>query len=80
MIRADFLTRLAFEQKQQTNAHYGLIFNIAFDNLNAGYGETQGEILDNISKSIKDTTNLNLYELIYTYLNENKFEDRTIDN
>lgn len=53
MIKADFLTNLDSIQKQQPNARYGLIFNFAFDNLNKGYGETNGEILDNISQIIR---------------------------
>lgn len=53
MIKADFLTNLDSIQKQQPNARYGLIFNFAFDNLNKGYGETNGEILTTISKIVR---------------------------
>ena len=53
MIRAEFLTNLDNIQLKQPSARYGLIFNFAFDNLNKGYGETNGEILDNIAKIVK---------------------------
>lgn len=53
MIKADFLTNLDSIQKQQPNARYGLIFNFAFDNLNKGYGETNGEILTTVSKIVR---------------------------
>ena len=53
MIKADFLTNLDSIQKQQPNARYGLIFSFAFDNLNKSYGETNGEILGNISQIVK---------------------------
>ena len=55
MVRADFLTNLDIAQRKQAGASYGLIFNFVFDNLNAGYGETNGEILNNISEIIKGT-------------------------
>jgi len=55
MIKADFLTNLDSVQRSRANARYGLIFNFAFDNLNKGYGETNGEILDNISKIVNGT-------------------------
>jgi hypothetical protein len=53
MIKADFKTNLDIIQKQQPGAKYGLIFNFAFDNLNKGYGETNGEILENISQIVR---------------------------
>ena len=52
MIRADFLTNLDIAQRRKAGAKYGLIFNFVFENLNKGYGETNGEILKNISKDI----------------------------
>lgn len=52
MVRADFQTNLDLAQKQQAGARYGLIFNFVFDNLNKGYGETNGEIFRNIGKDI----------------------------
>ena len=55
MVRADFLTNLDKAQKDCSQAQYGLIFNFVFDNLNAGYGETNGEVLDNIAEIIKGT-------------------------
>lgn len=53
MIKADFKTNLDIIQTRQSTATYGLIFNFAFNNLNAGYGETQGEILDAVGEIIK---------------------------
>lgn len=53
MIKADFRTNLNSEQKTQSGARYGLIFNFSFDNLNKGYGETNGEILNTVSNIVK---------------------------
>lgn len=55
MVKADFLTNLDSVQKEQPNARYGLIFNFAFDNLNKGYGETNGEILKTVSEIVRGT-------------------------
>ena len=55
MIQAEFQTNLDIEQRQKTNATYGLIFNFVYNTLNKGYGETQGEIFDNIAPMIKDS-------------------------
>ena len=52
MVRADFLTNLDIAQRRKSGARYGLIFNFVFENLNKGYGTTNGEILENISKDI----------------------------
>lgn len=49
MVQADFQTNLAIEQKQKAEASYGLIFNFIYDTLNKGYGETNGEIFDNLA-------------------------------
>ena len=53
MVRADFQTNLDEQQKNQLKAKYGLIFNFAFYNSNNGYGETNGEIFDNIAPIVK---------------------------
>ena len=66
MVKADFKTNLDSIQKQQSGARYGLIFNFAFDNLNKGYGETNGDILHNISE-------------IITRVNENGKSERLSD-
>lgn len=53
MIKADFQTNLTVEQKQNFNARYGLIFNFTLNNLNQGYGKTNGEVFDNLAPLIK---------------------------
>ena len=53
MIRAEFMTKLSQEQRQQVNGEYGLVFNLVFKNLAAGIGETQGEVFDYYAKIIK---------------------------
>ena len=58
MVKADFLTNLDVIQKQQPNARYGLIFTFTFDNLNKGYGETNLEVLEYISKNIVKDINV----------------------
>jgi hypothetical protein len=55
MVKADFLTNLDSIQKEQPNARYGLIFSFTFDNLNKGYGETNGEILKTVSEIVRGT-------------------------
>lgn len=70
MIKADFMTNLSSQQKQQTNARYGLIFNFSVNNLNKGYGETQGEILENVGNIIKGTIIDEDGSLITTTFNE----------
>lgn len=55
MVKADFKTNLDVVQKNQSGARYGLIFNFAFDNLNKGWGETNGEILGKVSKIVSGT-------------------------
>ena len=52
MIRADFRTDLPIEQRNIANARYGLSFKLKFKNENAGWGETQWDILNNISKRV----------------------------
>ena len=64
MIKADFLTNLSAEQKMQSGARYGLIFNFAFDNLNKSFGETNREILENAAKIV-----IGQYEQV-TYLDD----------
>lgn len=49
MLKADFQTNLDIEQRRQSGARYGLIFNFSFDNLNKGFGETNGEIFENLA-------------------------------
>lgn len=70
MIKADFMTNLSSQQKQQTNARYGLIFNFSVNNLNKGYGETQGEILENVGNIVKGTVVDENNDLITTTFNE----------
>ena len=53
MLKADFLTNLDIEQRRQSNARYGLIFNFSFDNLNKGFGETNGEIFENLAPIVE---------------------------
>lgn len=53
MLRADFLTSLTAEQRQNAVGEYGLAVNLVFKNLAAGYGDTWGEIFDSFSSSIK---------------------------
>lgn len=72
MVRADFLTNLDIAQRKKTGAKYGLIFNFVFENLNKGYGETNGEILKNISKDITFIENeepKTVFELGETFIN-----------
>lgn len=53
MLKADFQTNLDIEQRRQSKARYGLIFNFSFDNLNKGYGETNGEIFTNLAPIVQ---------------------------
>lgn len=55
MVRADFMTRLTDEQKRQAGGEYGLVFNLVFNNLAAGHGETQGAIFDYYDKIVSVT-------------------------
>ena len=52
LFRADFRTLLNVVQQRSANGRYGLALTLTFTNPNAGYGETQGEILDNLGGSI----------------------------
>lgn len=54
MVRADFRTDLPTEQRNQAAARYGLSFKLKFKNENAGWGETQWDILNNIGKEITE--------------------------
>lgn len=86
MVKADFLTNLDSIQKQQPNARYGLIFNFAFDNLNKGYGETNGEILENISQIVRgkilNEAGIAEEKLLYDYIVnfENRLNNSQNDN
>ena len=53
MLKADFQTNLDIEQRRQSNARYGLLFNFSFDNLNKGFGETYGEIFENLAPIVE---------------------------
>ena len=53
MLKADFQTNLDIEQRRQSNARYGLLFNFSFDNLNKGFGETNGEIFENLAPIVE---------------------------
>ena len=62
MLKADFQTNLDIAQRRQANARYGLIFNFSFDNLNKGFGETNGEIFENLAPIVEGkvyTNNIN---------------------
>jgi hypothetical protein len=53
LLRADFRTNLDAIQQRTATGRYGLAVTLTFTNPNAGYGETQGEILDNLGGIIK---------------------------
>lgn len=82
MIRADFMTRLTDEQKRKATGEYGLVFNLAFDNLAAGVGETQGDVFNYykniISITEEDETTHSLadcdFEILYA-LEHDTFEE-----
>ena len=44
MVRAEFMTKLTNEQKKKATGEYGLVFNLVFNNLAAGLGETQEQV------------------------------------
>lgn len=52
LLRADFRTNLDVVQQRSASGRYGLAVTLTFTNPNAGYGETQGEILDNLGDTI----------------------------
>lgn len=52
LLRADFRTNLDVVQQRSAGGRYGLAVTLTFTNPNAGYGETQGEILDNLGGTI----------------------------
>lgn len=61
LLRADFRTILDVSQQRSAAGRYGLAVTLTFTNPNAGYGETQGEILDNLgAKIIGDTPKLSI--------------------
>ena len=72
MIRADFRTNLSLEQKQQATGRYGLAFKLNFNNENANWGDTQGEILNNICEKniIKATTEFGKDQSLIDYVNQ----------
>lgn len=75
MIKADFLTNLDLAQRQKVGAKYGLIFNFVFENLNKGYGETNGEILENITKDIvltEDEKTKSVFKLGEEFINNSE--------
>ena len=53
MVRAEFMTKLTNEQKKKATGEYGLVFDLVFNNLAAGLGETQGEVFDYFRKTVK---------------------------
>lgn len=53
LLRADFRTNLDAIQQHTATGRYGLAVTLTFTNPNAGYGETQGEILNNLGGIIK---------------------------
>lgn len=65
MVQADFQTNLDVEQRYASNASYGLIFNFIFNSSNKTYGETNGEIFDNLAPTIVGDILIN--EEIKTY-------------
>ena len=65
MFRANFQTNLDSAQRNNSTGRYYLRFDLAFTNLNAGYGETQGEIFD----AIKNTVKGKVTEYDYNYIN-----------
>ena len=52
LLKADFRTLLDATQQRTASGRYGLAVTLTFANPNAGYGETQGEILDNLGSTI----------------------------
>ena len=61
LLKADFRTILDVSQQRSAAGRYGLAVTLTFTNPNAGYGETQGEILDNLgAKIIGDTPKLSI--------------------
>lgn len=75
LLRADFRTNLNAAQQQSASGRYGLAVTLSFTNPNAGYGETQGEILDNLGNTIigkaqKITSTDNSAYIIDTTTNE----------
>lgn len=56
LLRADFRTILDTTQQRTASGRYGLAVTLTFSNPNAGYGETQGEILDNLGSIIIGNT------------------------
>lgn len=57
MIKADFRTNLNIEQRSVGEAKYAIGITMVFDNLNKGYGRTQGEVLKNLGAIIVGTPN-----------------------
>jgi hypothetical protein len=75
LLRADFRTNLDVAQQRSASGRYGLAVTLSFTNPNAGYGETQGEILDNlgniiVGKAQKITSTNNDAYVIDTTTNE----------
>jgi len=53
MVRAEFMTKLTSEQKKKATGEYGLVFDLVFNNLAAGLGETQGIVFNYFRKTVK---------------------------
>ena len=53
MVRAEFMTKLTNEQKKKATGEYGLVFDLVFNNLAAGLGETQGEVFKYFREKVK---------------------------
>ena len=89
MLKADFQTNLDIEQRRQSKARYGLIFNFSFDNLNKGYGETNGEIFTNLAPIVQgkvidlngnnDVVNRVLFDYNAEINENNNFSDSKLD-
>ena len=83
LLRADFRTNLDVVQQRSASGRYGLAVTLTFTNPNAGYGETQGEILDNLGGTIvgkaQRITTANGSYIIDVHTNEAK-ENNNIEN
>lgn len=95
MIRADFRTDLPTEQRNLAAARYGLSFKLKFKNENAGWGETQWDVLTNVGKQVTgiievpnffDDQSKNLFDIaiendeLINSINENNFSNFIADD
>lgn len=77
-IEADFQTKLDIEQQQQLQARYGLIFNFAFTNSNNAYGETNGEILNNLAQLSSDSFSDQVQKINEQLIEAWEYENRKV--